>query len=394
MRQFSGTFGGILAASTIAILGSAVPGRVQAQVAPGEIHGHVNNAAGQPVTRGEVRLTTDRASEEKNRKYPYVFPIGPNGDFKGTGITPGNYLVIVYQDGKSLDFVDQVAIKTGVDTLQNFDMTRKEYMDKMTPEERKAIEDFKKKNSEATQANAKIANLNGLLLQARTSIKAKNFDDAITAMTTATGAKPDEGILWVTLGDAQLGAADAAAAAARTAHTNPADAAILQKYKDAAASYQKGVDLNAASKKPSPETAGAAYNQLGQALAKTGDVKAAAAAYDKAAAAQPAQAGMYMFNEAATLLNANANDDAAAAADKAIAADPKRADAYYIKGQALISKASVDPKTNKITAPPGCVEAYQKYLEISPDGPRAPEIAAILSGIGATVPTKFKAGKK
>ena len=394
MRHFSGTLGGILAASTIAIVGSAVPGLGQAQAAPGEIHGHVNNAAGQAVGKGEVRLTTDRASDEKTRKYPYVFPLDANGDYKGTGIAPNTYLVIVYQDGKSLDFVDQVAIKAGVDTVQNFDMTRKEYMDKMTPEERKAIEDFKKKNAEATQANAKIANLNGLLTQARAAIKAKNFDEAVTAMTTATGAKPDEGILWVTLGDAQLGAADAAAAAARTAHTNPADAAIMQKYKDAAASYQKGIDLNAASKKPSPETAGAAYNQLGQSLAKTGDVKAAAAAYDNAAKAQPAQAGMYMFNEAATLLNANDNDDASVAADKAIAADPKRADAYYIKGQALISKASVDPKTNKITAPPGCVEAYQKYLELAPDGPRATEVAGILSGIGATVPTKFKAGKK
>ena len=41
----------------------------------------------------------------------------------------------------------------------------------------------------------------------------------------------------------------------------------MQKYKDAATSYQKGIDLNAAaSKKPSPETAGAAYNQLGQSL--------------------------------------------------------------------------------------------------------------------------------
>ena len=39
--------------------------------------------------------------------------------------------------------------------------------------------------------------------------------------------------------------------------------------------------------------------------------------------------------------------DAAAAADKAIAADPKRADAYYIKGQALIPKATVDAKTTE-----------------------------------------------
>ena len=42
---------------------------------------------------------------------------------------------------------------------------------------------------------------------------------------------------------------------------------------------------------------------------------------------------MYMFNEAATLLNAGQNDEAAAsAADKAIAADPKRADCVLHQG--------------------------------------------------------------
>ena len=168
----------------------------------------------------------------------------------------------------------------------------------------------------------------------------------------------------------------------------------MQKYKDAAASYQKGIDLNAAAKKPSPETAAAAYNQLGQTLAKEGDAKGASAAYENAAKAQPEKAGMFLFNEAATLLNSGANDEAAEAADKAIAADPKRADAYYIKGQALIAKATVDPKTSKITAPPGCVEAYQKYLELAPDGPRSQEVAGILTGIGATVTSKYKAGKK
>ena len=78
-------------------------------------------------------------------------------------------------------------------------------MDKMTPEEKTALEEYKKKNAEAGKANQQVANLNNLLGQARTAIKAGNYDEAITAMTTATTAKPDEGILWVTLGDAQLG---------------------------------------------------------------------------------------------------------------------------------------------------------------------------------------------
>jgi len=46
-----------------------------AQPAPASAHGHVNNAIGTPVTKGEIRLTQDRSSEEKNRKYTNTFPI-------------------------------------------------------------------------------------------------------------------------------------------------------------------------------------------------------------------------------------------------------------------------------------------------------------------------------
>ncbi|WP_433984766.1 tetratricopeptide repeat protein [Tunturiibacter empetritectus] len=358
------------------------------------IHGHILNPAGFPLTKGEVRLSTDRTSEAKDRKYLYTFPIDANGDYKGSGIVAGNYIVFVFQDDKSLDFNENVPIAKEEDKLVNFDMSRPEYLSKMTPEERKQIEEYKKKNSEVSATNAKIQNLNALLTQARADNKAGNYDSAITAMKQATDTKPDEGILWVTLGDAQLGSGETAAKAAKSAGTSPTDPAILQKYTDAATSYKKAADLNAASKKPNPETAGVAYNQLGQAEAKLGDAKASSDAYEQAAKAQPEKAGMYYFNEAATLYNSGKLPEASAAADKAIAADPKKADAYYIKGQALIPQATVDPKTQKIVAPPGCIEAYQQYLELAPDGAHAADVKGILEGIGAPIKSTFKAGKK
>jgi tetratricopeptide (TPR) repeat protein len=276
----------------------------------------------------------------------------------------------------------------------NFDMSRKEYIDKMTPEEKKALEDYKKQVATQLAANSKIQNLNAMLTQARTDTKAGNYDAAITAMKSATTTKPDEAILWIALADAQLGAADAAAKEAKAAGKPPTDPAIVQKYTDAADSYKKGIELNAASKKPSPDTAGTAYNQMGQAYARMGDTKAASDAYEMAAKAQPAQAGMYYYNEAATMYNVGKTDEAAVAADKAITADPKRADAFYLKGQALITKATVDPKTQKITAPPECVAAYQQYLELAPTGAHAEEVKAILAGIGEQVKSTYKAPKK
>ena len=394
MKRSGWKFGGTMAASLLAMVAMMSPGKIQAQAAPtASMHGHVTNPAGFPVTKGEVKLTPDKSGDVKTRKFPYTFPLDANGNYTGTGIAPGSYVGAVFQDDKSVDFNDNLTFVAGDDKTVNFDMSRKEYIDKMTPDEKKQLEDYKKKMGDVSQANAKIANLNALLTQARADNKAGNYDAAITGMQTATGAKPDEPILWVTLGDAQLGSANAAAAALKTAG-KPADDATKQKFTDAEASYKKAIDLSTASKKPNPETIAVAYNQLGQAYGRSGDAKNSADAYDMAAKTLPANAGTYYYNEAATFYNAGMMDDAATAADKAIAADPKRADAYYIKGQALIPKATVDPKTQKIVAPPGCVEAYQQYLELAPDGPHAADVKGILAGIGAQIKSSYKAGKK
>jgi tetratricopeptide (TPR) repeat protein len=383
-----------LATAVLLIVAMAHPARSVAQ-GTASIHGHVNNAAGMALPKAEIRLTNDRTSQPADRKYQYTFPIDPtSGDYKGTGIAPGNYVVFVFAEDKSVDFNESVVLANGDDKVVSFDMTRPEYLAKMSPEDRKALEDYKKKNAEIVANNSKISSLNTLLTQARADNKAGNYDAAMKSMKDATAAKPDEGILWLTLGDAQLGSADAAAKAAKAAGTPTTDPAITAKYADAAASYKKGIDLNSASKKPSPEVAAVAYNQLGQVYAKQGDAKAAADAYEQAAKTLPANAGMYYFNEAVTLYNNGKLAEADAAADKAIAADPNKADAYYIKGQALIPQATVDPKTQKIVAPPGCVEAYQKYLELTPDGAHAADVKGILEGIGAQVKSSYKAGKK
>jgi tetratricopeptide (TPR) repeat protein len=395
MKRIGLKVSSILSAALLVILAVAQPSRSMAQATgSASLHGHVTNPAGMALNKGEVRLSTDRAADAKDRKYPYKFPIDQNGDYKGTGIAPGNYVVFVFQDDKSLDFNESVPLANADDKVVNFDMSRADYLAKMSPEDRKAVEEYKKKNAEIVAANSKVQNLNAMLTQARADNKAGNYDASIKAMQDATAAKPDEGILWITMGDAQLGSADTAAKAAKTAGTSPTDPAIAQKYTDAAASYKKGIDLNAASKKPSPEAAAAGYNQLGQTYAKMGNAKDSADAYEMAAKAMPANASMYYFNEAATLYNAAKLPEAGAAADKAIAADPKKADAYYIKGQALIPQATVDPKTNKIVAPPGCVEAYQQYLELAPDGPHAADVKGILEGIGAQVKSTYKAPKK
>jgi hypothetical protein len=86
-------------------------------------------------------------------------------------------------------------------------------------------------------------------------------------------------------------------------------------------------------------------------------------------------------------------DAVVAAADKAIAADPKKPIPYYLKGQALIGKATVDSKTGKIVAPPGCEEAYQKYLELDPNGPMSADAKGVLEQIGTKQSKSYSAKK-
>jgi tetratricopeptide (TPR) repeat protein len=344
-----------------------IPALASAQDTTAKIHGHVQDPANAPIANGQVILSTD------GKTALYTFTTDASGDYKGEGIKPGTYYVTLYATpGKAVDRFDNVKFTTGTDTQQDFDLSRAEYVNKLPPEQRKALEEAKAKNAEINKENQSVGKLNELLKTARAANAAKKYDDAATAMQQATTLKPDAAVLWLELGIAQTG---------------------QKKYDDATTSLKKAMDLDTASKKPNPEIQAADDNALGEVYANTNKIPDATASYDAAAKLQPANAGMFYTNETIVLSRAGQTDATIAAADKAIAADPTKAIPYYLKGQALISKATVDPKTQKIVAPPGTAEAYNKYLELAPNGPMAPEAKSILAEIGEKVNNKYSAGK-
>jgi len=374
-----------------------MPVSLLAQTPTASVHGHVNNAAGIAITSGQIKLTTDKSADPKDQKYKNTFDIDSNGDFKGAGIAPGDYLAIVFVGANHVDFQD-VTFKAGDDKVLNFDMTRKEYVDKMSPEDKKALEEYKKNAGAAMNANKVIANLNNAMKQVRDDLATPtpNFDQDAKTMQQATSQKPDEAVLWFNLGAVYIAQGDASVKAAKADHKSwQTDETVIKQYNDGIAAYHKGIDANTASKKPNPVDAGIAWNSIGNAQAKLGKIPEAQEAFENAVKLSPTTAGMVYGNEAAVLFNAGQGEAAAVAADKAIAADPNKPDPYYIKGQSLITKATVDPKTSKIVAPAGCAEAYQKYLELAPEGPHAADAKEILASMGQTVNTKYKApGKK
>jgi tetratricopeptide (TPR) repeat protein len=344
-----------------------VPVLARAQDATAKIHGHVQDPANAPIPNAIVTLSTDGKTAK------FTFNTDQNGDYKGEGIAPGTYFVTLYSvPDKAIDRFDNVKFTAGTDVLQDFDLSRAEYVNKLPPEQRKALEEAKKKNAEINKENQSIGKLNDMLKQGRADNQQKKYDDAATVMQQAVALKADVPVLWLELGIAQTG---------------------QKKYDDAAVSLKKALELDAASKKPNPEIEAAADNGLGEVYANTNKIPDATSSYDAAAKLQPTNAGMFYSNETIILSRAGQPDATIAAADKAIAADPTKPIPYYLKGQALISKATVDPKTQKIVAPPGTAEAYHKYLELAPNGPMAAEATQILAEIGEKVNNKYTAGK-
>ena len=387
-----------------------------AQSPTGTIHGHVTNPVGTTTTTGTVSLSNDDGHTDK-----YAFPVDANGDYKGEA-SPGTYMVVYRAPetpkDKMVDSFPNVKIVAGQDIVQDIDMSRKEYIDKLDPEQKKQLEELKTKNAAAMQANQVIKVLNADIktaaqdlkdvdgaadaakqqlgasaakadIDAKTlEIKTAKYTEVETMMLKDTGLRPAESVLWAQLGQAQKG---------------------LKKYDEASASFKKVLDLEAASKKPNLQAQGAANEGLGEIAARQGKIDDANAAYDAAAKVNPAQGPVYLKNEAVIFFQAGqTNGDAkiiaaqVASAEKAIAAspDPKNpniAILYYLKGQGLISApggVTEDPKTHKLIPPPGAIEAFQTYLELAPTGQFSTDVKGILTGFNQSVDTSYKAKKK
>jgi len=385
-------------AACVAMLCGSAAG-AQTQQAPSTVHGHAQDPAGAPIAGATVKLTTDKSTDAKDRKYPFSAPTDAQGNYTVKGLTPGDYVAILFKGDVQADY-QMVTLKAGDDKTVDFDMTREEYMKSLTPEQRKEIEEYKKKNASVSSANAVINRLNATLKTVRADLAAAaptkgDVSADVASMKEAVAAKADVGLLWLTYGDTLQAQGDHLAAEDKKAgKAAMSDPDVLQNYNDAADAYTKGIALDGQGAKPNPLEQAIGNNQLGNSLAKLGKVSEASAAFEAASRVDPTKAGMYYNNEAAILFNSGQTDAALAAADKAIAADPNRPDPYFIKGQALIGKSTMDPKTQKLTAPPGCVEAYNKFLELAPNDPKAPEVREVLTSLGEKIDTTFKAKKK
>ena len=346
------------------------------------VKGVCKDVDGKPIEGATVEWTGTETGHQ------YSIKTNKKGEYFSLGIATGKYNVRLMKDGKQLWTVSGVVVTMDEATL-DFDLKKEQALaakgQGVSPEEAKAIAE---QQAKAAKEQNTVKSLNEKLTEAKAASDAGDFEKAISVLTEANAMDSTRDLIWFQLANAYYASAPK--------QTDPDEK--KKRYEAATADFQKAIDLRKASEQAqkdpdSNKKLAAYYNNLAQAYSKSNKIDDAIATYNQAAQLDPAGAAMYYFNAGAVLTNAGRADDAIAAFDKTIAADPNKALAYYWKGINLIGKATVG-KDNKMVAPDGTAEAFQKYLQLEPNGPMAQTAKDMLGTIGATVETGFGTAKK
>lgn len=359
-----------------ALLAVSVAGVSRAQT--GAIEGDVKADDGAPLRGALVKI------DRTDIKGSYKVKTDKKGHYFHAGLPMGTYRVTLEVDGKDRDTLNAVRVRLGDPTPVHFDlqaMRRKqeslakaaesgtltqEQAREMTPEQRAAME---KQMKERSQAMAKNKALNDAFNTGMEALKGQQWDAAIEAFSKAAEMDAKQHVIWAQLADAYSGS---------SRNKSGADLdAVLVKALDA---FSKAIELK-------PDDA-AYHNNYAIALARGKKITEAQAELTKAAQIDPPNAGRYYFNLGAVLVNTNQTDAAGEAFKKAIDADPNYSDAWYQYGIFLTSKASTTAD-GKINFPPGTKEAFEKYLQLKPDGPYADGAKGMLATMTSSIETQY-----
>lgn len=343
-------------------------------------------------------------------KGAYKVKTDKKGHYFHAGLPLGTYNVTVEVDGKDMDTMGNVKPRLGDPLPVNFDLSTKKKqaaaltaaVDKgeipaeversMSKEQKAALEKSIKerkavmsKNKELNDAfNAgrdALTNANTVLpdkLRQTQSPDDKaeinkqilaSYQTALEKFKAASEMDSKQHVIWGNMADAYAGVAGKTTGEDQT-----------KAYDGAFDAYKKALEL-----KPDDP---AYHNNYGLLLARAKKFDDAKTELQTAAALDPPGAGKYFFNLGAVLVNGGNYGPAEEAFKQAIAADPNYADAHFQFGVALMAKATTT-NDGKVVPPPGTVEAFQKYLELKPDGKDAEAAKGMLQAIGGSVSTNY-----
>jgi tetratricopeptide (TPR) repeat protein len=190
------------------------------------------------------------------------------------------------------------------------------------------------------------------------------------AQKAASEKDPNQHLLWAKLGESYD---------------------VAGRNDEAAQAYQQAIAAK-------PDDPGY-YNTLGNVLARAGKIDDARAAYSKSAELDPTKAATAWRNFGISLYNANRLGDAVEPLQKSAQLDPNSAQTWYLLGASLVYKMTVKKVGDKDVPEfaPGTIEAYQKAIDLDPNGiygKQAKEGLEQLQQMAPGVDIKVNAGKK
>ena len=343
-----------LAAILMAALASVLAPRAAAQA--GSISGTILDVTGKPWAEVGIRSVSDQGAKQETKT-------DSGGKFSLPNLRTGIYTVYIVfppPNDKQAPYEVKCRVQSGED--EKVDVNFKDVVAKQgseAQEQVKKAEEAKSKmeglKAHYTAGNALIeqekqakADLQKAPADQRDRAKQKLTDLADQAVKEFQEASkslvekdPNAHLVWFKLGEAY-----------DTGGRN----------EDAAQAYQQAI----AAKGDVPGY----YNNFGNVLARAGKIDEAKAAYTKSAELDPPNAATAWRNFGISLYNANRLGDAVEPLQKSADLDPKNPQTWYLLGASLVYKMTTKKVGDKevVQFAPGTIEAYQKAVELDPNG--------------------------
>jgi tetratricopeptide (TPR) repeat protein len=359
----------------------ALSPRAQAQ-SDGVISGQILDVAGKPWADIGLQATSDQGAKADTRT-------DKDGNFSFRNLKYGIYMVVVTLPAPNPPY-EAAKVQVRSSDTPKVNVNFKDVVSKQgtayAEQQKKQEEDKQKFQGMKQHFDAGIA----LLAQAgqakadlakaqpdqRDALKAQALDlsgKAVTELEAAKAAAPDKdpnmNLIYARLGDAYESAG---------------------RVDDAVNAYKQAIAI-----KPLP----AFYNNLGGVLGRSGKIDEAMAAYQKSAELDPPNAAQAYRNGGITMYNAGKMKEAVEPLKKSTELDPKSAQAWYLLAAALVGSMEYKKVGDRmeVVVQPGTVEAYQKAVELDPNGTygqQAKQGLEELAQIAPGIDTKVKKKKK
>ena len=345
------------------------------------VTGQVLDRDGKPWSGISVVLKSD-----SGRTYP--LKTDKDGKFTQIGLTPGVYTFTLTSAADQLNYAEQHQLVTDQDNdvLINF----KDILAKQSaahPEEQKQQQEAASafKNMKA-HVDAGVAALNDAD-ELRKQLKAAPADQK-APLQDKLKATYQTAISELQLGEQGVGAKDAKNHAVIWSNLGVAYN-LSGRYDEGDAAYRKAIDLN-----PQPSYYTGLSSSLANSAAGLTDPAAisakiaeAGADCDKAAVLDPTPGvtARCWKNIGIVLSNKGNFKDAVAPLQKASQSDPKDAQTWFLIGSAYTGLIEPKQEGDKITytIPPGAGDAFQKCIDLDPNGPYATQAKQNLDALAA-----------